>query len=191
LSLLRSGSAHKLKPTAATAAVAVTAPVPPPATAKPGAKTPDNITKHGQFREVEYEPAKEVGLQSQISELVRNKENQAGIESCYERAAKRDGRMRAGRRLDITVSIGASGVVQQVQVHGPSDFLLIDSCIKNAIRHWRFPANVEEYAMSFPLILQGGRETGKVVGSKSGGAEPSEATKKSDASVDALLRGLR
>jgi hypothetical protein len=128
--------------------------------------------------------------QAQISELVRNKENQAGIKSCYERAAKRDGRMREGR-LDITVSIGATGVVQQVQVHGPSDFLLIDSCIKNAIRHWRFPANVEEYAMSFPLILQGGRETGKVVGSKSGGAEPSEATKKSDASVDALLRGLR
>lgn len=62
--------------------------------------------------------------------------------------------MREGR-LDITVSIGATGVVQQVQVHGPSDFLLIDSCIKNAIRHWRFPANVEEYAMSFPLILQG------------------------------------
>ncbi|MGA9653561.1 MAG: hypothetical protein WBV96_06595, partial [Polyangia bacterium] len=36
-----------------------------------------------------------------------------------------------------------------------------------------------------------GRKAGKVVGSKSGGAEPSEATKKSDASVDALLRGLK
>lgn len=93
--------------------------------------------------------------QSQISDVVRSKENQAGIKSCYERALKRDGRFRTGR-LDVTVSVGETGVVQNVQVHGPSDFLLIDSCIKNAIRHWRFPANVEEYATSFPLILQGG-----------------------------------
>ena len=100
---------------------------------------------------------REVGAisQSQISEVVRNKGNQAGLKSCYERALKRDGQLRAGR-LDITVSIGETGVVQNVQVHGSSDFLLIDGCIKNAIRHWRFPANVEEYATSFPLILQGG-----------------------------------
>jgi hypothetical protein len=93
--------------------------------------------------------------QSQISEVVRSKENQAGLKSCYERALKRDGRLRTGR-LDITVSVAESGLVQHVQVHGPSDFLLIDGCLKNAIRHWRFPANVEEYATSFPLILQGG-----------------------------------
>ena len=93
--------------------------------------------------------------QSQISEVVRSKENQAGIKSCYERALKRDGRLRTGR-LDITVSVGETGVVQNVQVHGSADFLLIDSCIKSAIRHWRFPASVEEYATSFPLILQGG-----------------------------------
>jgi hypothetical protein len=93
--------------------------------------------------------------QSQISEVVRKKENQAGIKTCYERALKRDGRLRAGR-LDITVSISERGNVQRVQVNGSADFLIIDSCIKNAIRHWRFPANIEEYATSFPLILQGG-----------------------------------
>jgi hypothetical protein len=93
--------------------------------------------------------------QSQISEVVRSKENQAGLKTCYERALKRDSRLRAGR-LDITVSIGASGVVQGVQVHGPSDFLIIEDCIKNAVRHWHFPANVDEYGTSFPLIMQGG-----------------------------------
>ncbi len=93
--------------------------------------------------------------QSQISEVVRNKENQAGLKTCYERALKRDSRLRAGR-LDITVSIGVSGVVQGVQVHGPSDFLIIEDCIKNAVRHWHFPANVDEYGTSFPLIMQGG-----------------------------------
>jgi predicted Zn finger-like uncharacterized protein len=93
--------------------------------------------------------------QSQLGEFVRSKENQAGIRTCYERALKRDSRLRTGR-LDITVSVGASGIVQNVQVHGPSDFLIIQDCIKNAIRHWHFPANVEEYATSFPFIMQGG-----------------------------------
>ena len=92
--------------------------------------------------------------QSQIAEVVRNKEHQNGLKTCYERAAKRDGRLRTGR-LDITVSVGASGTVQRVQVHGPADFLIIDDCIKDAIRHWRFPASTEEYGTSFPLILQG------------------------------------
>jgi predicted Zn finger-like uncharacterized protein len=98
--------------------------------------------------------AREVS-QSQLGEFVRSKENQAGIKTCYERALKRDSRLRTGR-LDITVSVGASGVVQNVQVHGPSDFMIIEGCIKNAIRHWHFPANMEEYATSFPFIMQGG-----------------------------------
>jgi outer membrane biosynthesis protein TonB len=92
--------------------------------------------------------------QAQIAEVVRNKEHQSGLKTCYERALRRDGRLRTGR-LDITVSVGESGTVQRVQVHGPTDFLIIDGCIKDAIRHWRFPANPEEYATSFPLILQG------------------------------------
>jgi hypothetical protein len=93
--------------------------------------------------------------QAQIGAVVRSKDNQAGLKTCYERALRRDGRLRTAR-LDITVSIGEGGTVQRVQVHGPTDFLIIDSCLKNAIRHWRFPANAEEYATSFPLILQGG-----------------------------------
>jgi outer membrane biosynthesis protein TonB len=93
--------------------------------------------------------------QAQISEVVRKKENQAGLKTCYERALKRDGRLRTGR-LDITVSIGAMGTVQRVQVNGAADFMVIDKCLKEAIRHWRFPASSEEYATSVPLILQGG-----------------------------------
>jgi outer membrane biosynthesis protein TonB len=90
-----------------------------------------------------------------IADVIRRKENQAGLKTCYERALKRDGRLRAGR-LDITVSIGPMGSVQKVQVHGSADFMIIEGCLKEAIRHWRFPSNSEEYATSFPLILQGG-----------------------------------
>ena len=98
--------------------------------------------------------AREVS-QAQIGAFVRNKENQDNLKMCYDRALKRDERLRTGR-LDITVSVGATGVVQGVQVHGPSDFMIIEGCIKNAIRHWHFPANAEDYATTFPLILQGG-----------------------------------
>jgi predicted Zn finger-like uncharacterized protein len=90
-----------------------------------------------------------------IADVIRRKENQAGLKTCYERALKRDGRLRAGR-LDITVSIGPMGSVQKVQVNGSADFMIIEGCLKEAIRHWRFPSNSEEYATSFPLILQGG-----------------------------------
>jgi predicted Zn finger-like uncharacterized protein len=93
--------------------------------------------------------------QSQLHEFVKGRENQAGIRMCYERALKRDSRLRTGR-LDITVSVGATGVVQNVQVHGPSDFLIMEDCVRNTIRHWHFPPNVEEYATSFPFIMQGG-----------------------------------
>lgn len=122
------------------------------------AERPAPVETPGQARRSRSGPSGGEGRaisQSQIGEVVRNKENQAGLKTCYERALKRDGRLRTGR-LDITVSVGETGVVQHVQVHGPSDFLLIDSCIIDAIRHWRFPASVEEYATSFPLILQGG-----------------------------------
>ena len=93
--------------------------------------------------------------QSQLHEFVKGRENQAGIRMCYERALKRDSRLRTGR-LDITVSVGATGVVQNVQVHGPADFLIMEDCVKTTIRHWHFPPNVEEYATSFPFIMQGG-----------------------------------
>ena len=93
--------------------------------------------------------------QNQISDVIRRRENQAALKSCYERALKRDGRLRQGR-LDITVSIGLMGNVQRVRVNGSSDFMVIEGCLKEAIRHWRFPASGEEYTTSFPLILQGG-----------------------------------
>jgi hypothetical protein len=140
------------------AAAAAEDPFERPSARSRSAERPVPVEPPGQSRPPGSSPAAGAGRaisQSQISEVVRNKGNQAGLKSCYERALKRDGQLRTGR-LDITVSVGETGVVQHVQVHGPSDFLVIDGCIKNAIRHWRFPASPEEYATSFPLILQGG-----------------------------------
>jgi hypothetical protein len=93
--------------------------------------------------------------QEQITAVVRNKNNQVALKLCYDRALKLDGRLTNGR-IDVTVSIGLSGRVQNVILSSPARFYLIGECIKNVVRRWVFPASGEEYATSFPLILQGG-----------------------------------
>lgn len=100
------------------------------------------------------ESAKTVS-QDQISAVVRNKNNQAALKSCYERALKMDNHLTSGR-MDVTVSIAASGAVQRVVVNAPSSFIMVEPCIKLAVRRWTFPPSSEEYGTNFPLIMQGG-----------------------------------
>jgi len=101
-----------------------------------------------------FDDAKTVS-QSQITAVVRNPANQAGLKSCYERALKMDNRLTSGR-IDVTVSIGASGAVKRVVINAPASFILVEPCIKSAVKRWVFPRNTEEYGTNFPLILQGG-----------------------------------
>ncbi len=101
-----------------------------------------------------HAPVGEAVSQSQMSAVVKKKENQQGLKVCYERALKRDERLRAGR-LDVTVSIGISGMVKGVSVSAPPEFSPVSSCIKENVKRWRFPASNEEYSMAFPLIFQG------------------------------------
>jgi hypothetical protein len=107
-----------------------------------------------QARPNPFAETKEVS-QSQISAVVRSKANQMALKSCYERALKMDNRMTSGR-VDVTVSIGTSGTVQRVVINAPSSFILVEPCIKNAVKRWVFPPSPEEYATNFPLIMQGG-----------------------------------
>jgi outer membrane biosynthesis protein TonB len=93
--------------------------------------------------------------QAQITAVVRNPANQAGLKSCYERALKMDNHLTSGR-IDVTVSIAASGAVQRVVINAPSSFILVEPCIKSAVKRWSFPPNTEDYGTNFPLIMQGG-----------------------------------
>jgi predicted Zn finger-like uncharacterized protein len=102
-----------------------------------------------------FDEAKATVSQSQISAVVRSKINQAGLKTCYERALKMDNRLTSGR-IDVTVSIGISGIVQRVVINAPSSFILVEPCIKSAVKRWVFPPSSEEYATNFPLIMQGG-----------------------------------
>jgi predicted Zn finger-like uncharacterized protein len=102
-----------------------------------------------------FDESKPSVSQSQISAVVRSKANQAGLKSCYERALKMDNRLTSGR-IDVTVSVGTSGTVQRVVINAPSSFILVEPCIKSAVKRWVFPPSSEEYGTNFPLIMQGG-----------------------------------
>jgi predicted Zn finger-like uncharacterized protein len=86
--------------------------------------------------------------------VFKQQDHHAAIKSCYERALKRDERLKLAR-LDISVSVGETGSVKKVRVDAPPEFNGVSSCIREAVRHWRFPAGSGGYEASFPLILHG------------------------------------
>ncbi len=127
-----------------------------PAVERPVApKQPSKPARDDSARPNPFAEGVKTVSQSQISGVVRNPDNQSALRSCYERALKMDTHLTSGR-MDVTVSIAASGVVQRVVVNAPASFILVEPCIKNAVKRWKFPASSEEYGTNFPLILQGG-----------------------------------
>jgi outer membrane biosynthesis protein TonB len=102
-----------------------------------------------------FDEGKATISQSQIMGVVRDTSNQGSLRACYERALKMDSRLTSGR-IDVKVAISTSGSVQRVVINAPSSFILVEPCIKTAVKRWHFPSNAEEYETSFPLIMQGG-----------------------------------
>jgi hypothetical protein len=96
----------------------------------------------------------EVATPERIAAVVRSQPYQASLKSCYERALKRAGRVSNGR-IEVTVSIGASGTVERVAVRAPSRLESVAPCLRLAISHWVFPCSRKAYATSFPLVLRG------------------------------------
>jgi hypothetical protein len=92
--------------------------------------------------------------EASFSAVVNQADHKAALKSCYERALKRDDKLKGGR-LDVTVNVGQTGTVKSVSVNAPPDFGVVSTCIKDAVRRWRFPTNDDAYEASFPLLLQG------------------------------------
>jgi hypothetical protein len=95
--------------------------------------------------------------QAKVLAVVKQQDHYNAIKSCYERALKRDDKLRQGR-LDIHVTVGETGSVRRVRIEPPTDFGGASTCIRDTVRRWRFPSNSEEYEAAFPLILQGTTE---------------------------------
>jgi predicted Zn finger-like uncharacterized protein len=89
-----------------------------------------------------------------ISAVVSKRENMAAIKACYDRALKRNDRLRSGR-IDVKASVGMSGMVKQVVLYAPSEFSPVESCIRMSVKRWTFPPNMKEYEVEFPLLFQG------------------------------------
>jgi hypothetical protein len=121
----------------------------------PKAKPESNPPRLAGARPNPFDEGKASVSQTQIMAVVKNPANQAALKSCYERALKMDNHLTSGR-MDVTVNIGTSGAVERVVVNASSSFILVEPCIKGVVKRWRFPANTEDYATNFPLILQGG-----------------------------------
>lgn len=77
----------------------------------------------------------------------------AAVQRCYETAARMSGQ--APRlRVDVDVTIGASGTVTSATARGPG-FGNISECIERSVRRWRFPASGSSTQTSIPFVFQG------------------------------------
>jgi outer membrane biosynthesis protein TonB len=114
----------------------------------------------GERRVPEFRPARPTAVaaggpsEAMIGSVVKKRENQAALKVCYERALKRDDRLRSGR-IDVTAELGSSGTVTSVSLTAPPEFVTVEACIKTAVRRWAFPVAPHGYRAEFPLILQG------------------------------------
>ena len=91
---------------------------------------------------------------SKFMGVFRQQHNHVALKSCYDRALKRDPKLRLGR-LDITVGVADAGSVRMVKVNAPPEFSAVSSCMQSTVRRWRFPPTGEYYEATFTMLLHG------------------------------------
>ncbi|HEY8428191.1 MAG TPA: AgmX/PglI C-terminal domain-containing protein, partial [Sandaracinaceae bacterium] len=77
----------------------------------------------------------------------------AAVTRCYETEARRLGQA-PRMRLDVEVTIGASGTVTSAIARGQS-FGSLTECVERSVRRWRFPASGGTTRTSIPFVFQG------------------------------------
>jgi predicted Zn finger-like uncharacterized protein len=78
---------------------------------------------------------------------------QRGLQSCWE-VAIRGMRSVPTVRMDVDITIGASGTVTQSTARGVGVGNLSE-CIERNVRRWRFPVSGDTSRTSFPVVFQG------------------------------------
>ena len=108
--------------------------------------TPSTTTHH-----TEATASRTELTEAQISEVRRRE--QRSLQTCWETAIR--GMRDVGDvRMDIDISIGASGSVTSARARGPGVGTLSD-CIEQRVRRWRFPASSEPTQLTFPVVFSG------------------------------------
>jgi|GEM_PF-1462898 len=77
--------------------------------------------------------------------------NKPRLQRCYERAIRGQPSPQSVR-LDVTVTVAASGRVKSVSAEGSGPGGLAE-CIEASVRRWRFPASSEGGPATFPLVF--------------------------------------
>jgi predicted Zn finger-like uncharacterized protein len=77
--------------------------------------------------------------------------NKPRLQRCYERAI-RGQQSPPSVRLDVTVTVAASGRVKNVSAEGSGPGGLAE-CIEASVRRWRFPASSEGGPAKFPIVF--------------------------------------
>jgi len=77
--------------------------------------------------------------------------NKPRLQRCYERAI-RGQQSPPSVRLDVTVTVAASGRVKDVSADGTGPGGLAE-CIEASVRRWRFPASSEGGPAKFPIVF--------------------------------------
>jgi hypothetical protein len=77
--------------------------------------------------------------------------NKPRLQRCYERAI-RGQQSPPSVRLDLTVTVAASGRVKAVDATGSAPGGLAE-CVEASVRRWRFPASAEGGPAKFPIVF--------------------------------------
>jgi hypothetical protein len=77
--------------------------------------------------------------------------NKPRLQRCYERAV-RGQQSPPSVRLDVTVTVAASGRVKAVNASGSGPGGLAE-CVEASVRRWRFPASSEGGPAKFPIVF--------------------------------------
>ncbi|MEO0323732.1 MAG: GYF domain-containing protein [Myxococcota bacterium] len=86
-----------------------------------------------------------------ISRVVNN--NRSQLQRCYERHGGAGGESRI--RVNIDLSIGASGTVTRANARGSNNSLLT-RCIEGNVRRWRFARSADGAQTTFPVVFSPG-----------------------------------
>jgi hypothetical protein len=77
--------------------------------------------------------------------------NKPRLQRCYERAI-RGQQSPPAVRLDVTITVAASGRVKAVDAAGSAPGGLAE-CVEASVRRWRFPASAEGGPAKFPIVF--------------------------------------
>jgi hypothetical protein len=82
------------------------------------------------------------------------KKGRPDLERCYQRALREDPGLSAAR-VTVSISIGASGRVTKVALDPPPASRTLETCLREAVARWPFPASSSAYETQVPLTLSG------------------------------------